>query len=164
MQSSEIAAFLTELSEVQHRTLSLLQRKGEYLGKSDIEGLARIAEEEREAINDLQKCLDWRERLLEIAKSEGLPSDSIESLGSRLSKEEPDAAGSLPDRIRESTHQTRLLRHQGLTNWVMTQRTLIHLSQILEIIATKGRTHSTYKRDRSKESGANSGALVDRSA
>lgn len=162
MKPTEIAAFLTELSSVQHRTLELLQRKGEMLGKSDVEGLARIAEEERTAIDDLQRCLDWRERLLEAAKSEGLPSDSIESLGARLSKEQPEEIGAskLSERIKHSSYQSRLLKHQGLTNWVVTQKTLIHLSQILEMIATKGRTRATYTREQANTSGG----LVDRSA
>ena len=47
----------------------------------------------------------------------------------------------------------RLLQHHSLTNWVLVQRTLIHLSQVLEIIATGGRLKPTYGKDDSADSG-----------
>jgi hypothetical protein len=40
--------------------------------------------------------------------------------------------------------RARLLHTQNLTNWIVIQRTLIHLSQLLEIIATGGRAAPTY--------------------
>jgi hypothetical protein len=55
----------------------------------------------------------------------------------------------------------RLLQHHSLTNWVVTQRTLIHLSQMIEIVATGGRMSSTYGRP---ESVATSGGFVDHQA
>ena len=155
---SEIANFLLELSVVQEDTLSMLVRKGEMLSKGDAPGLERMAKEERDAMTRLQSCLDRREKLLQIARAEGLPDDSIESLSIRIDKEIPEKP--LTDKCRDTKHKAKLLQHQSLTNWVLTQRTLIHLSQMLEIIATKGRPTATYnnKRVRNKASG---GALVD---
>ena len=55
----------------------------------------------------------------------------------------------------------RLLQHESLTNWVLAQRTLLHLSQMVEIIATGGHTKADIWK--SREPGAR-GALVDRAA
>ena len=155
---TEIVNFLLELSVVQEDTLSMLVRKGEMLSKGDSRGLEKLAKEENDAMNRLQACLDKREKMLQIAKAEGLPDDSIESLAIRIDKDIPGKP--LEEKCRNTKHKARLLQHQSLTNWVMTQRTLIHLSQMLEIIATKGRPTSTYnsKRIMNKSTG---GALVD---
>jgi hypothetical protein len=55
----------------------------------------------------------------------------------------------------------RLLQHQSLANWVLAQRVMLHLSQLLEIFATGGRLQPTYGRG---EMPTSSGALVDREA
>jgi len=51
-----------------------------------------------------------------------------------------------------------LLQHHSLVNWVVIQRTLLHLSQMLEIIATGGRLQPTYGKG---ESSTASGTLMD---
>ncbi|MHC4407137.1 MAG: hypothetical protein ACYTG0_46590, partial [Planctomycetota bacterium] len=63
--------------------------------------------------------------------------------------------------VHEATGRARLLQHQSLTNWVVVQRTLIHLSQMLEIIATGGQKQPTYGKEELVEP---HGALVDREA
>jgi hypothetical protein len=63
--------------------------------------------------------------------------------------------------MREAADRSRLLQHQSLTNWVLVQRTLLHLSQMIEIIATGGRPKPTYEKGPGSNSG---GALVDRAA
>jgi hypothetical protein len=54
-----------------------------------------------------------------------------------------------------------LLQHESLTNWVLVQRSLLHLSQLIEIVATGGRTQPTYGNGSRRLS---CGALVDRAA
>ena len=63
--------------------------------------------------------------------------------------------------VRIYDKRTRVLRHHSLTNWVLVQRTLIHLSQMLEIIATGGEMQPTYGKEESVHA---RGALVDRAA
>jgi hypothetical protein len=53
------------------------------------------------------------------------------------------------------------VQHHSLTNWVLVQRTLIHLSQMLEIIATGGRMKPTYGEGGRTDAG---GSLVDQAA
>lgn len=151
----ELAEFLTDLSVVQSQSLEMLSKKRELLVSADVEGLAALAGQEEQIIERLQECLDRRRSLLERAAAEGLPDDSLKSLATALPGHQ---AGDAPERIREASARARLLQHHSLTNWVLVQRTMIHLSQMLEIIATGGRLKPTY----SKEEDAHAcGALVD---
>ncbi len=155
---SEIAAFLAHLSNVQEKTLDVLTRKGKLLAAADTAGLAALEAEEEELMARLQDCLQRREHLLERAKQHGLPSQNVRQLAQAVGQ---SPHSPLNDQIRLATHRGRLLQHQSLVNWVLVQKTLIHLSQLLEIIATGGRLQPTYHKD----SGAQAtGALVDHAA
>ena len=155
---SQLAKLLTDLLTVQDETLAVLGKKRELLLAADAEGLAEIGRQEAGLIERLQECLGRREELLGKAAAEGLPSDSLRSLSKAL----PNSRKSgLPSQIKLATARSRLLQHHGLTNWVLVQRSLIHLSQMLEIIATGGRPQPTYEKGKSA---AGSGALVDRAA
>ena len=101
---------------------------------------------------------DEREDLLARAKKEGLPSESISALSKALP---PEKTGDLPERIAQANARMRLLQNQSITNWIVIQRTLIHLSQMLEIIATGGRLQPTYGEGEPVNA---SGSLVDRAA
>lgn len=155
---SELADFMTDLSSVQNETLEVLTRKRECLASIDAEGLAALAGREEDLMNRLQECLRRRAELLEKADQQGLPATSIGALAKALPS---GRRGSLGDQVKQASGRTRLLRHQSLTNWVLVQRTLLHLSQMLEIIATGGKKRSTYSKVDASESG---GALVDRVA
>ena len=155
VMESEISELLSDLSTAQDELLQLLSRKREMLMKSDTEGLAVIQQEEEKLVERLQSCQQHRSMLLQQAESEGLPSDSIQSLASALPADQADV---FQPRIAETEDRFRLLRHQRLTNWVLVQRTLIHLSQMLEIIATGGRSQPTYGKGQKPTS---SGSLVD---
>ena len=155
---SELAALLTDLSAAQDETLEVLTKKRELLGASDVEGLAALGKQEDTIVEKLQQCLKRREELLRRAGRQGLPSNSIQSLTKALPKDRRDE---LSGPVRECRAHARLLRHHSLTNWVIAQRTLIHLSQMLEIIATGGRLQPTYGEE---EPASAKGALVDQEA
>jgi len=79
-----------------------------------------------------------------------------------LAKSLPDEQRhSLDEQVHRAQKQARLLRHHSLANWVVIQRTVIHLSQMLEIIATGGRLQPTYGEGEPVNA---SGGLVDRAA
>ena len=63
--------------------------------------------------------------------------------------------------VQEAQSRARILQHHSLTNWVLAQRALIHLSQMIEIIATGGRLQPTYG---SGPLSSDNGALVDQAA
>ncbi len=152
---NELAELLSNLSAVQGELLELLGKKREFLVKSDIEGLQEVSQQEQQIIERLQMCQEHRGLLLERASEEGLPSDSISALTDALPEPERKV---LATQVTEAQSKSRLLHHHSLTNWVLVQRTLIHLSQLLEIIATGGRPQPTYGKGKAPEP---SGSLVD---
>ncbi len=153
---SELAGFLTQLSAVQDESLEILTAKRRLLVAADAEGLAELSKREQTLIERLQGCLRRREELLSRAENEGLPSESIRSLTAAMPAPE---RRELTAQVNQATGRARLLQHHSVTNWVLVQRTLIHLSQLLEIIATGGTGKPTYGK---KDSVDASGTLVDR--
>jgi flagellar biosynthesis/type III secretory pathway chaperone len=153
---SDIAGLLSELSAVQTDLLHVLTDKRTLLAAGDGAALGAIAIQEQGLVTRLQACHERRERLLAQAAGEGLPSDSIKSLSKSL------PAGSrnrLRGELEETRERSRILQHESLTNWVLVQRTLVHLSQMIEIIATGGRMKPTYGKGSDRQ---DQGALVDR--
>ena len=153
---SDIAGLLSELTAVQTDLLGVLTRKRSLLVAGDEAALGAIATQEQDLVLRLQACQDRRQRLLAQASDQGLPSDSIKSLSKSL------PAGSrkrLRGELDEARERSRLLQHECLTNWVLVQRTLLHLSQLIEIIATGGRMKPTYGNGSDRQ---DQGALVDR--
>ena len=155
---SKLATLLSDLLAVQDELLELLTRKRELLVAADTAGLAQLAPQEERLIADLQQCVRRREELLEQAAGEGLPSKNIRALTKALPR---SGRGRLDESVKLASSRARLLQHHALTNWVVVQRTLIHLSQMLEIIATGGQMKPTYGKG---DSSSASGALVDRAA
>jgi hypothetical protein len=155
---SEIGALLAELSDVQSALLGVLGEKRQLLVAGDAEALTEISSREQELALRLQACHECRQQLLARADAEGLPADSIQSLSDKLPE---NSRKNVQASIREAASRSQLLRHESLTNWVVVQRSLLHLSQMIEIIATGGRPKPTYDKGPGSNSG---GALVDRAA
>lgn len=154
----DLTALLQELSATQSDLLSLLDEKRHLIVARDTAGLTELAPREEAIVARLQSCQKNRRELLERAANRRLPSDSIRSLANVLP--EP-ARGEMAEQVEEASRRFRLLNHQSLTNWVLIQRSLLHLSQLLEIIATGGRKSPTYGKVESTRSG---GSLVDQAA
>ncbi len=155
---SEMAGLLGDLVAGQDELLALLARKRALLGAADTQGLAEIAVDEQRLLSGLEECLGRRERILARAAADGLPAASLQALSEALP---PPQRRPLRSQIAAASSRARLLQHQSLINWVVIQRTLIHLSQLLEIIATGGRIEPTYGRGKPARAG---GALMDRVA
>ena len=167
---------MTDLLATQDETLSVLARKRELLLAGDTAGLASLDDEETQLVERLKDSLADRERLLELGAEQGLPHKNLQTLSESLPK--GTIGPERRDQLKLAKARARLLRHHGLTNWVVAQRTLIHLSQMLEIIATGGRLRPTYDKVQQGASGnrqcvaagsgqcigANTGALVDQEA
>ncbi|MEX2318040.1 MAG: flagellar protein FlgN [Pirellulales bacterium] len=153
---TDIADLLTELASVQGALLDLLTEKREILASGDHDALVATAQREQVLVDRLTACHQRRQQLLARAAADGLPSDSIRSLSSSLPTE---SRGRVQSGIEQAAERGRFLQHQCLTNWVLVQRTLIHLSQMIEIIATGGRPMPTYGNGSDRTA---SGALVDR--
>jgi len=155
---NEVSAFLQGLSAVQSKSLEVLTRKRKAIMANDMAALASMEAEETQLVHDLQGCLDHRERLLLRARNENLPGGSIRSLTEALPR---GARNALADQVSQASLRCRLLQHHALVNWVLIQKTLLHLSQLIEIIATGGQKQPTY--DKAGKS-CPTGTLVDRAA
>lgn len=153
---SELAELLERLAATQKQLLGLLSQKHDLLMQRDHSGLAALAPQEESLCAELQACHEHRQQLLDRAAEEGLPSDSIQSLTQALPE---DKAQSLRQPLDESTQRSQLLRHQSISQWVVVQRTVLHLSHMLEIIATGGQLQPTYGKGGPTD---NSGSLMDR--
>lgn len=154
----EITALLNELSATQAELLSLLDEKRRLIVARNATGLANLVPREEAVIARLQACQERRRELLRQAATRQLPSDSIRSLAKVMP--EP-ARGELAEQVDEAARRFRILGHQSLANWVLIQRSLLHLSQLLEIIATGGRKNPTYGKVEQLRPG---GSLVDQAA
>lgn len=154
----EVATLLGDLSAVQDDLLALLAEKRGYLLASDTVALLSLQPREQALVMRLQTCHDRRASLLKQAAADGLPATNLKSLvGAIDSPHRRD----IQRQIQQSAQRAHLLQHQSLTQWVQVQRTLLHLSQLLEIIATGGQTRPTYSKE--DPDGA-TGTLVDRAA
>jgi hypothetical protein len=151
----EITALLQDLSAVQHDLLQVLGEKRRCLLAVDAVGLDGISHREGEIIARLQAVQDRRTAILAGAGQAGLADHSLTALAQQLPAWR-DAKRSTE--LRDTAQRMRLLQHQSLANWVVIQRTLVHLSQMLEIIATGGRLQPTYGSDSSSVS---SGTLLN---
>lgn len=152
---SDLTEFLSELSSAQDELLTVLNRKLELLASADAAGLEQLAPTEQQLADRLQACYQRRLELLDRAKQCGLPGDSLRSLSGAIPGERRKE---IQAQVDVAANKSRLLQHQSLTNWVVVQRTLLHLSQLLEIIATGGRLRPTYGTGAPVETG---GALLD---
>ena len=155
---ADLAQLLADLSDVQEDLLQVLAEKRARMVENDAQGMAQLQPREQQVADRLQACHRRRHELLQLAGQQGLPADSIRKLAASMPHPARDQLGK---QVQETSARMRLLQHHSLTNWVLAQRTLLHLSQLLEIIATGGQLQPTY----SKEEAAQSrGALVDRAA
>ncbi|MEM8944419.1 MAG: flagellar export chaperone FlgN [Planctomycetota bacterium] len=152
---SEIAALLDRLSAAQQALLGLLKQKHDLLIQRDHQALSALGPQEAELCSELQACHVHRQELLSRAAAAGLPADSIQELSVALPEQ---TAENLRQPIGESKRRTKLLQHQSIAQWVVVQRTVLHLSQMLEIIATGGQLQPTYGKG---EPPKNSGSLMD---
>ena len=139
----------------QRELLSLLATKRDLSVQRDHQGLAMLAQRERSSARSCAPATPsasdcWRRPT---------PRDCRTSR-SRTSRRRCPHVGPSRWAIRSSAarEQARLIRHECLTQWVAVQRTVLHLAQMLEIIATGGRAQPTYGKGRSVERG---GALID---
>lgn len=137
----ELATLLEDLSSVQDELLSVLIAKKECLANADLDALPELQARELALASRLHACHERRGEMLAAAKEHNLPGDSLGRLTAILPTLQRDKLGK---QVKESQSRMRLLQNQSITNWVLAQRSLLHVSQLLEIIATGGRLQPTY--------------------
>lgn len=151
-----LTELLEELSDTQAELLDVLGRKRDLLAAGDRDGLTAIGPEEERLAERLAVCQRRRLGLLEVAGEQGLPAENLRELAGALPA---TTRRTLTPALLAAQSQSRLLRHQSLTNWVLVQRTLLHLSQMIEIVACGGQRAPTYDKKAGSPTG---GVLMDR--
>src|SRR5262245_56341267 len=139
---NDLADLLRELTAVQAELLQVLTEKQQLLSRADTAKVATMQDREQSLVQRLEYCHQCRSAILRHAAEEGLPSGTLRALTAVLPSQKRDA---LASQLNLAEARGRLLRHQSLANWVIAQRTLLHLAQLLEIIATGGRPCPTYE-------------------
>ncbi len=155
-REAELAQLLADLAAVQDEMLDVLSRKRTAMAACNLESMIELEPREAELCQRLQECSQRRASMLESARAEGFPDTSIGKLAAAMPRPTRDNLGK---QVKEASSRVRLLQHESLTNWVLAQRTLLHLAQMLEIIATGGRWKPTYEKGGSAPA---RGALVDK--
>lgn len=152
---NELASLLEELSQLQDQLLDVLSRKRQCMATGDLAGMTDLQPLESTLVQRLEACHQKRTQLLTAASRQGLPNHSLRGLAGALNPEYRDKLRSDAESV---SSRMRLLQHQSLANWVVAQKSLLHLAQMLEIIATGGRLKPTYGRQTNER---DRGALVD---
>jgi len=156
---SALADLLHELSRVQDELLDVLGRKQQLMAQGDVTGMQQLQPREEALCEALQQCQERRVTLLRQAAKHGMPADNLKNLATAVSSVKP---GDLGKQVGHAESRMRLLQHQSLANWVLAQKALLHVAQMLEILATGGRLQPTYgNNDYANSTG---GILVDQEA
>lgn len=153
---TEVLTYLEDLSTVQEELLALLVAKRAAISVGDLDQLSELGVREVAVQERMAELQIRRSEILATAQSEGIVCDSLEDLaGSARSEDSPILARE----VKEAKQRMRLLQHETLTNWVVEQTSLLHVSRMLEIIACGGRLQPTYGKGGDSQ---NRGTLVDR--
>lgn len=140
---SEVAGLLNRLSHAQQQLLDLLNRKRVLLLQRDRQGLSNLVVEEERLCAELQACQELRQNMLARASAAGLSAASIRQLVGNLPGDSQQPLRQSVDTAQQRAH---LLRHHCMSQWVAMQRTMLHLSHLIEILATGGQIKPTYGR------------------
>lgn len=141
---SQLASLLQDLSSVQGDLLAVLAEKRRVILSGEAPALPSLQTRETDIVQRLDACHQRRRTLLSQAQASGLPSNSLTDLAKRVS---PGAASTASRDLKAVGLNMRKLQSESLSNWVLAQRSLLHVSQLLEIIATGGRIQPTYEKD-----------------
>lgn len=101
-----------------------------------------IASPPSEPIERLHRCYQRRAELLQAARAAGLPNHSLSAVVEALN--EGETKRRLQQLVTEASRGTRQLQLAGVTQWMLAQRSMTHVTQLLEILATGTPQPPTY--------------------
>ena len=153
---TEILHYLHQLLEAQTQMLAVLHKQQTLLVRPTKETAAMITAEEEKALEKMQNILTRREELLTSARLQNIRSDSFEQLCEHFLPRNIE----VQQLLTEAKHRTQQIQLLAYTNWTMSRKSLIHISQILELLETRGQGKTTYQ----PQTGASRGGFVNRVA
>ncbi|QDV48978.1 flagellar export chaperone FlgN [Gimesia fumaroli] len=155
----QLVGVIKDLEPIQKQLLALYQEKSKALKQVDVKQIDRLALAEEELTRELQFVLLRRQQLLQSAEQQGLPSGSLQELLTGMGV--PESAA-IFQQIEEAQERSKKLRHESWVQWIVSQRSYQHYSQILELIAHSGQKVPTYSHGQNESS--TGGAIFDASA
>jgi hypothetical protein len=136
-----VAEFLTDLTAVQEALLAEVGQRHKR-SSDNREPLGTVTAAEVELLNRLAECHQRRAELLHAAHQAGLPAQSLRAAVAALGN--GPVKGQLSLQIAQAASTGRRLQLAGLTQWMLAQRSLAHVGQVLEILATGAPQPPTY--------------------
>jgi DNA repair exonuclease SbcCD ATPase subunit len=153
-----LSEYLEQLSQVQGELLTLLEEKRRCMVAGDFESIGSFQNREQEIAQRLEQLQARRQQMLEAARQMGLQVENLEKLAELT---EQGKSAKLQKQVQQVASRLRLTQHAALTHWIVAQRSLLHVMQMLEILATGGRLLPTYGPERTAPW---RGGLVDQEA
>ncbi len=154
----QIIQFLQELEPTQDDLLSLFGERRGAVTAARTADMLRLAQRESELTQQMQQHLDRRQQILTNAGQNGLPDDSLSDLVTVIGGNRQQF---LNERIERSRGKSEAIRRESWIHWIITQRAFNHYTELLDLIAHRGKKSPTYSRERDLES--NGGAIIDAS-
>ncbi len=152
-----LTTLLDDLLQTQQEMLQILEQKRVAMVSRNLTSIRELQPREEELCLKLTACQNRRNDLLALAKTSNLPDGNLEQLSRSVPLQQEVA---VRERLSNASHRAMLLKHQSLTNWIIAQRNLLHISQLLENITTGGQTTPTY----GKNARAAGGFILDQDA
>ena len=154
----EVKQFLSALEATQDELAELFGRKRTALTQARSDELLRLAASEASLTGRLQAALGQRQRILNDAKQQGLPSQSLSELAPAIAGDERDR---LRSRIERARGMSDRIRQESWIHWIIAHRTYSHYTELLNLIANCGKKAPTYSQKPSEES--TGGVILDAS-
>lgn len=155
----QLVGVLNDLDPIQKQLLDLYLEKAKALKQTDVARIEQFGIIEERLTRELQFVLLKRQQLLQTAEQHGLPSGSMKELLSGLDVAESETVF---QRIDDAEQRSKKLRHESWVQWIVSQRSYHHYSQILELIAHAGQKVPTYSRGQNESN--TGGVIFDASA
>jgi len=156
----QLTELLDDLLQAQAEMLALLGEKRQAMLQRDLRQIQQLQPREESLCQRLGECQQRREFLLAEARQAQLPDGDLRQLSNSVAGHDQSP---LIRKVSEASNRAMLLKHQSLTNWIIAQRNLLHISQLLEIIASGGQVMPTYGNS-GNGSGGGHGFVLDQEA
>jgi hypothetical protein len=159
---SAVADYLDEYLDVQQALLDVMTAKLDVKTKRSLEEARALDAQEAVLVERLQVCVEKRQGLLADPELNAAGEPTLKRIVESVASSNEDAGdATIFRRFDAAEKNNRELRMRSVSAWVLAQRSVVHWSQMLEIVAAQGQNVPTYKRDRKLRS---RGALIDQEA
>lgn len=169
----ETTQLVGEYEQIQDALELLLEAKTAAMGAGRPELLFELSQQEALVTQRLQNFAAVRRNLLERARRQRLAFGSLQELVESMDRGRKDAGAigtgvigsaeraAVLERINVAQARAARLRRQTWTHWIVTQQSLQHCGEMLEIIAHGGQRAPTYTSNLSVQTTGKGGALLN---